>query len=338
MRRIFTLLAVLLAMVVLMPIAAAQDATPAASPSAGCTPSTEEENIETARRWLDIWNSKDVSLYEGLVHPDTVHHFGQGPDTVGLAALQEGVQRFFTAFPDLELVQHEVIADGDFVVIRFTNTGTHLGQFLDLEPLGGPVTWTGINIFRFECGQVVESWSEVDGVGVREQLTTPGNVVTPAASPPAVVSADGECVEGTEDANAATAQQYLDVWNSKDVSLFDDLAHPEVVHHWGQGQDTTGLDALKASTEAFFTAFPDMVMTFDETIVDGDLVVIRWTLDGTQTGSFFELEPSGVQATWTGINIYRIACGQVVESWSEADGVGLRQQLQAPDGPATPAP
>ncbi|MDQ3655534.1 MAG: ester cyclase [Chloroflexota bacterium] len=157
---------------------------------------------------------------------------------------------------------------------------------------------------------------------------------TPEATP---ANLSGACVAGTEEENAAVAEAYLDVWNSQDVALFDDVAHPDVIHHWGQGQDTVGREALKASTEAFFTAFPDMVITFDDVIVEDDMVVIRWTITGTQTGPFFELQPTGIEATWSGINIYRIECGQVVESWSEADAVGLRAQLQAPDDVATPA-
>lgn len=97
---------------------------------------------------------------------------------------------------------------------------------------------------------------------------------------------------------------------------------------WGQGADTTGTAALIASIEAF----PDMVMTFDQMLAEDDLVLIRWTINGTQTGPFFGNEP-----TWTGINMYRISCGKVIESWSEADGLGLREQLGLLDDPAAPA-
>ncbi|MDQ3442980.1 MAG: ester cyclase [Chloroflexota bacterium] len=69
----------------------------------------------------------------------------------------------------------------------------------------------------------------------------------PEASPANLI---GECQNGTAEENIAVAEQYLDVWNSKDVSLFDQFADPDVVHHWGQGADTTGTAALKASTEA----------------------------------------------------------------------------------------
>lgn len=144
------------------------------------------------------------------------------------------------------------------------------------------------------------------------------------------------CPTLSRDETAEVARQYLDVWNTKDLNQFDDYANHDVVHHWGQGVDTIGLEDLKASTDAFFVAFPDVEMTFDDVIVEGNMVVIRWTLTGTQTGPFFGIEPTGNAAEWTGINIYRIECGKVAESWGEADGVGLRQQILPQDPYATP--
>lgn len=155
---------------------------------------------------------------------------------------------------------------------------------------------------------------------------------TPAASPVST------CTPASRDEAIAIAETYLGVWNSHDVATFDEIADPGVIHHWGQGRDTVGIPDLKASTQAFFVAFPDLAMTFDDVLVDGDKVVIRWTLTGTQEGPFFGIAPTGVTATWTGVNIYRIACGKVVESWGEADGVALRQQLGAAESVATPQP
>ncbi len=78
-------------------------------------------------------------------------------------------------------------------------------------------------------------------------------------------------------------------------------------------------------------------MTFDQILAEDDLVLIRWTVNGTQSGPFFGNAPTGLEATWTGINIYRISCGKVIESWGEADGLGLRRQLGLLDDPGTPA-
>jgi predicted ester cyclase len=88
--------------------------------------------------------------------------------------------------------------------------------------------------------------------------------------------------------------------------------------------DATGIAAMMTE---FLTAFPDLRYTFDQFIVQDDYVVERYTAVGTQQGQFGDLPPSGRMATWTGINIFRIKCGRIVEVWSEVDAVSRRQQL-----------
>ena len=80
----------------------------------------------------------------------------------------------------------------------------------------------------------------------------------------------------------------------------------------------------------FLTAFPDLRYTFDKWIVRDDHVVERYTATGTQKGQLGATPPSGRQATWTGINIFRIACGHIAEVWSEVDAVSRARQLTTP--------
>ena len=61
----------------------------------------------------------------------------------------------------------------DFVVERYTASGTHQGPLGDLQPTNRTATWTGINIFRISCGRIVEVWSEVDAEDRTRQLTLP---------------------------------------------------------------------------------------------------------------------------------------------------------------------
>lgn len=347
MRRLLSLVAMLLAISLLAPAGAAQDAAPVASPGSACLPPTEAEAEAIANQYFDAFNTGDLEALDALLAPDYIHRGALGPDQ-DRELHKERVQITRTGFPDAVYTIEDIIIDGDLVVIRHTMNGTNTGEYAGQAPTGIAVDVSGIHIHRIACGLIAETWNEGDGLGLYQQLgllpepvgATPAAqeafVATPAATPGTLA---GECLNGTEEENIGVAEQYLDIWNTKDVSLFDELAHPNVVHHWGQGADTTGTAALRASTEAFFTAFPDMVMTLDEVIAEDDMVVIRWTLNGIQTGPFFEIAPTGNEATWTGINIYRVSCGKVVESWSEADGLGLRRQLGVLDDPtgATPA-
>ena len=80
-------------------------------------------------------------------------------------------------------------------------------------------------------------------------------------------------------------------------------------------------------------------LTVNAVLGEGDLVAVRWTYTGTHQGEFQGAAPTGRQATWSGISIFRIACGRIAETWSEADHLGRLQQLGlVPGGEATPEP
>ena len=89
--------------------------------------------------------------------------------------------------------------------------------------------------------------------------------------------------------------------------------------------------------EATPAAFPDLHYSFDLWITQDDYVVERSTATGTQEGALGDLPATGRKATWTGINIFRIECGKIVEIWSEVDALSRLAQLTGP-AVATPAP
>jgi steroid delta-isomerase-like uncharacterized protein len=76
-------------------------------------------------------------------------------------------------------------------------------------------------------------------------------------------------------------------------------------------------------------AFPDTRMTIEDEIAEGDKVVIRWTIRGTHKGEYMGIAPTGKEVTVTGISVYRIERGKIVEDWSNNDMLGMLQQLGA---------
>jgi steroid delta-isomerase-like uncharacterized protein len=74
-------------------------------------------------------------------------------------------------------------------------------------------------------------------------------------------------------------------------------------------------------------AFPDVHITIEDQVAEGDRVVTRWTARGTHTGAFQGIPPTGKRGSMTGIDINRFADGKVVECWTNADDLGLLQQL-----------
>lgn len=340
MRRLTVLVSIVLALLGSQ-FAMAREATPGPSPSAGCATTTEAENEAIAHRWSDIWQTQDLDALDALISPDYVHHWGAGADVKGTAAFKKSLSDFFTAFPDTKTTVEETIVDGGEVVLRYTNTGTQTGPLGALAPTGNVATYEGISIVHISCGQIDEVWTEIDGLGRLQQLTgaagafaastpVPSRVKNAAASPAA-------CAATSEGEAADLVRSWFDVWNTRDLASLDALGAADYVHHWGgQVPDTTDLNSYKQRIDGFLHAFPDLHATVDDVIVDGDLVVLRWTETGTQQGRFGNIEPTGKNVTWTGINIFRVECGQLVESWNATDGIGLQQQLGV-DLPGTPA-
>ncbi len=88
-----------------------------------------------------------------------------------------------------------------------------------------------------------------------------------------------------------------------------------------------GLDGTKQALTMWRAAFPDLTVTAEEMIAEGDKVAVRTVVRGTNSGEFMGMPATGKQVTMTGIEILRIADGKVVERWGELDMMGMMQQL-----------
>ena len=95
------------------------------------------------------------------------------------------------------------------------------------------------------------------------------------------------------------------------------------------GMPPLDLDGHRQYSEVMMTAFPDLERNIEDLVAEGDKVVARWTAKGTNTGDFNGMPATGRHATSSGITIFRIADGRIVEEWSESDLLGLMQQLTA---------
>jgi steroid delta-isomerase-like uncharacterized protein len=119
-----------------------------------------------------------------------------------------------------------------------------------------------------------------------------------------------------------------DAFNAGRTEVIDELIAPTFVNHDPSvTEDLIGPEGTKQLIEGYRTAFPDLKVTVEEQIAEGDLVATRWTARGTHRGPFLGMEPTGKQATVTGLTIDRIENGKIVESWNNWDTLGLLQQL-----------
>jgi steroid delta-isomerase-like uncharacterized protein len=130
-----------------------------------------EENKAIFRRYVEeVGNEGNLDLVDEIF-ADYVSH---QPDGSVLERGPEDVKRFMgefrSAFPDFHTTIEDQIAEGDRVATRWTMHGTHEGEFRGIAPTGGQIRVTGIGIFRFSEGKVVESWDNFDQLGMMQQL------------------------------------------------------------------------------------------------------------------------------------------------------------------------
>jgi steroid delta-isomerase-like uncharacterized protein len=128
----------------------------------------------------------------------------------------------------------------------------------------------------------------------------------------------------TED-NKVLVRRWYESFNRRDMSMYEMFASDFVYHL--PSMTLHGLEEFKQFLSQYLTAFPDARFTVEDEIAEGELVASRATLHGTHQGGFMGIQPTGKQVTSTGIAIDRIVDGKFVESWLEADNLGLLQQL-----------
>lgn len=175
MRRPFVIVA-LFALTLTLGVGHAGLARQATPRPADCPAATEEENIEIARVWHEeVINQRNPEALADVLDPEVVHHAAGGyPDVMTSQEVGAMMDGFLAAFPDLRYEFDLWITQDEYVVERYTATGTQEGPLGDLPASGRTATWTGVNIFRIECGKIVEVWSEVDALSRNAQLAGDG--------------------------------------------------------------------------------------------------------------------------------------------------------------------
>jgi steroid delta-isomerase-like uncharacterized protein len=98
-------------------------------------------------------------------------------------------------------------------------------------------------------------------------------------------------------------------------------------------EDIVGIEGLKQFLSMIRAAFPDLRVTLEDAIAEGEKVVSRWTAQGTHQGELMGIAPTGNRVTLTGITIHRIEDAKIVEEWENWDALGMMQQIGAVPSP-----
>ena len=121
---------------------------------------------------------------------------------------------------------------------------------------------------------------------------------------------------------------FEEVWNKGNLQVTDDLFTPNYAHHDSSTPDVgPGPESEKKRATLYRTAFPDLRLTVEDIIAEGETVVARWSCRGTHKGDLNGIAPTGKHVNMTGISIARFTNGKMSEGFVNWDALSLMQQL-----------
>lgn len=133
------------------------------------------------------------------------------------------------------------------------------------------------------------------------------------------------------DANKALAQRWFEeVWNQKRPEAITELYHvggrsrglPEA------GSQIEGPEGFKEVQKRFLTAFPDLHVTVETMVCEGNWVAVRWTAKMTHLGHGYGFAPTGKELVMPGSSFMRFEAGQIIEGHNQMDFTGLREKMR----------
>jgi predicted ester cyclase len=145
---------------------------PASDTPSGVDIDTNTANKTLARRVLEeIFPANDVNALREVISDDFVNHEAPDGTPPGLGAITMFMNLLDDAFSDQRWEIHDVLAEGDKVVLRCTHAGVHTGDFFGLPATGRRFAYKQIHIIRIRDGKGLEHWAVRDDASLMQQLT-----------------------------------------------------------------------------------------------------------------------------------------------------------------------
>ena len=132
----------------------------------------------------------------------------------------------------------------------------------------------------------------------------------------------------TEENKTLMRRFFEEVYTKKNLAAIGEFIAPTHIDHSAAAAGLPGGPAgSRQAIGMMLTGFPDLHVTVEDMIAEGDKVVVRMTMRGTQQGAFGSIPPTGKQVAVSTIDIVRIEGGKIAEEWGIDDMLGMLQQL-----------
>lgn len=317
-----------------------------------------DQNDTIQHRWFkEVWDKGRAEAIDEMMSPDAIGHGlvdESGNEIRGAEAFKSFYKSFRGAFPDIRVIVEDTVSEGDKIVARCTVRATHTGEGIGLAPTNQPVDITGLCMVRVEGGRIAESWNEFDFMKLYRQIGALPGVEMPKDSslPEEYKSRDGKLTdelfdsasalhptepeyekENTPEENKAMMHRWFEeVWNQGREDAVAEMFAPDGIAYGlaGSGDEPVrGPAGFKAHYRSVRAALPDITITVEDTVADGDKIAARCVVRGTHTGEGLGVAATNKPVEITGLLISRIKGGKTVECWNSFDLLGLYRQMGA---------
>jgi len=127
-------------------------------------------NKDVALRLFEELDKKNPGIFEELCVEDARIYMPGRSEPYTVREIIELISMYYDALPDYKHTIEDVISEGDKVVVRSTNRGTHTGEFMGIPPTGNKVEYGEIAIVRFADGKIAAVWVQEDDLWMMQQL------------------------------------------------------------------------------------------------------------------------------------------------------------------------
>jgi predicted ester cyclase len=131
---------------------------------------TEELKAKARRIWEEIFPSGDVERLAEVIAENSIDHGARADEPQGLSGVQKKMLWLRSVFSDQRWEIHQVIGEGEFVVVYCTLHARHTGDLMGIPPSNREVAQDYVQILRFEDGKAVERWGVRDDMALMRQL------------------------------------------------------------------------------------------------------------------------------------------------------------------------
>jgi predicted ester cyclase len=268
-------------------------------------------------RWFDeVWNQRSEAAIGEMFAEDGIANGLNDPEgnpLRGPESFKTLHRAFLSAYPDLHITVDDVVAEGDKVAARCTVRATHAGEGLGCAPTNRPIEFTGLVIVKLKDDKIVEAWNEFDFMKMYAQVG--------ALS----LKLNNFAAAGAAGYETIIHRWFDEVWNQKREAAIDEMLAADSIHHGLGGADggaVEGVESFKEFFRRFVALFPDLQVTVEDVVTDGEKISARYSAGGTHA-------PTGKEVEFTGMGICTVRDGKFVEVWNEVDFMKMYSQIDA---------